>query len=101
MRIELLYFDGCPSDQAFLPRRQELLANANVTDPVQLRRAESDEEATAARFLGSPSLRVDGVGVEPGASQRTDTAYYGMECRLYRTPEGLRGVLTSAGYATR
>ena len=87
MEIELLYFDGCPSHEAFLQRLTELLAKAGVTAPVHERRVESDAAAQRERFLGSPSLRVDGVDVEPGADERTD---YGITCRLYPTNDGLR-----------
>lgn len=89
MTIELLYFDGCPSHEAFLPRLRELLAQAGVDAPVLHRRVESDDAAHQERFLGSPTLRVDGVDVDPGAAQRED---YGLKCRLYSTRDGLRGV---------
>lgn len=88
MKIELLYFDGCPSHEAFLPRLHELLAQADVDVPVQQRRVESDAAAQSEHFLGSPTLRVDGVDVEPGAWDRAD---YGLKCRLYPTEDGLRG----------
>lgn len=89
MKVELLYFDGCPSYQAFLPQLKELLRSEGIDDAVQLRRIESDADAIAARFLGSPTVRIDGIDVEPGADQRED---FGMKCRLYRTPDGLRGI---------
>ena len=89
MTIELLYFDGCPSREAFLPRLRELIAQAGVDAPVLQRRVESDDAAQQERFLGSPTLRIDGVDVDPGAAQRDD---YGLKCRLYPTPDGLRGV---------
>jgi hypothetical protein len=40
------------------------------------------------RFLGSPTVRVDGRDVEPGADLRED---FGLKCRLYRTEDGLTG----------
>jgi hypothetical protein len=88
MKIELLYFDGCPSHEAFLPRLYELLAQADVDAPVQQRRVESDAAAHSERFLGSPTVRVDGADIEPGARERSD---YGLKCRLYPTQEGLGG----------
>ena len=89
IRIELLYFDDCPSYEAFLPRLHELLAQAGVDATVLARRVESDEAAQQERFLGSPTLRIEGVDVEPGAAQRAD---YGLRCRVYATPDGrLRG----------
>ena len=86
MRIELLYFDGCPGHERLLPRLRRMLADAE-DDEIDLIRVESPEAAERHRFLGSPTLRIDGVDVEPGAELRTD---YGMTCRLYRTPEGAR-----------
>ncbi|HEX4690112.1 MAG TPA: hypothetical protein VH276_05440 [Solirubrobacteraceae bacterium] len=87
MRIELLYFDGCPSHHAFRPQLQRILDLAGITATVEERRVESDADAQRKRFLGSPTLRVDGVDVDPGAGERTD---YGLKCRLYHTDEGLR-----------
>ena len=64
------------------------LTNAHDAQIVQ-RRVETPEEAEAVRFLGSPSVRVDGRDIEPGAESRTD---FGMKCRLYRSPTGRSGV---------
>ena len=82
MTAELLYFDGCPGFEDVLPRLRALTEGRTE---LRLRRVESLDEAVAQRFLGSPSVRVDGRDVEPGATERTD---YGMKCRLYRTAEG-------------
>jgi hypothetical protein len=87
-QIEVLYFDGCPSTDTFLPRLRELLAHAGAEDRLELRRVETIEAAERERFLGSPSVRIDGRDIEPGADDRTD---YGMNCRLYRTEGGMRG----------
>lgn len=88
MTIELLYFDGCPGHETLLARLHELLARAEVDARVLERRVESDEAAQRERFLGSPTLRIDGIDVEPGAAHRED---YGLKCRLYSMPDGLRG----------
>jgi hypothetical protein len=87
VQVELLYFDGCPSHGALLPRLRELLVEADLDVPVQQRRIESDADAERQRFLGSPTLRVDGDDVDPGAARRSD---YGLKCRLYPTDDGLR-----------
>jgi len=86
--VELLYVDGCPGHEALLPRLRSLLAEAGVTVEVELRRIDSAEAAERERFLGSPTLRIDGHDVDPAAAERTD---YGLECRLYATEEGLCG----------
>lgn len=82
MTAELLYFDGCPGFEDVLPR---LRALTQGRVDLELRRIESVDDAEAQRFLGSPSVRVDGQDVEPGAENGTD---FGMKCRLYRTAEG-------------
>lgn len=88
MKVELLYFDGCPSHARFLPRLRELVDDAGVAARVQQRRVESLDAAVAERFLGSPTVRINGQDIEPESAERTD---YGLKCRLYRTPEGLQG----------
>jgi hypothetical protein len=86
VKIELLYFDGCPSYVALLPRLRELLASEGIDEEVELRRVETAEDAERYRFLGSPTVRVNGEDVDPTAKDRDD---FGLECRLYRTEEGL------------
>lgn len=87
-QIEVLYFDGCPSTDAFLARLRDLLTQLGATDRLELRRVETIGDAERERFLGSPSVRVDGYDIEPGADERTD---YGVKCRLYRTVSGMQG----------
>jgi hypothetical protein len=90
VKLEVLYFDGCPSHEALMPRLRMLMAQAGVDAPVALKRVESVEAAARKRFLGSPTLRVDGQDVDPTAGERTD---FGMKCRLYPSPDGLRGTV--------
>ncbi len=90
MKVAVLYFDGCPSHEALLPRLRELMAQAGVDEPIELNAVESFEAAERERFLGSPTLRIDGQDVEPAASERTD---FGLKCRLYASADGVRGTL--------
>ena len=78
MDIELLYFDGCPSWQNTLADIRAVLAEAGRDEEVRLVRVESHEEAQRLRFLGSPTVRVDGRDVESAIA----TEGYGMECRI-------------------
>lgn len=66
------------------------MSQAEVDAPIKLTRIESDREAQAAGFIGSPTLRIDGRDVDPTAQARTD---FGLRCRLYATPDGLRGTI--------
>jgi hypothetical protein len=89
MKVQVLFFDGCPNHEALLPHLRELLdANGGEGTDIELVRVEDAEAAARVRFLGSPTVRIDGRDVEPGAAERTD---FGLKCRLFATPEGLRG----------
>jgi hypothetical protein len=84
VRVELLYFQGCPNYTTLLARLPELLGAPEVVTI----RVRSEQAAQRLRFLGSPTVRIDGRDVEPGAGERSD---FGLKCRVYRTPEGLAG----------
>lgn len=88
MRVEILYFDGCPNHEPLVARVPALLRAAGIDAELVSRRVESEQEARALRFLGSPTVRVDGRDVEPEAATRSD---YGLKCRLYRSAEGVSG----------
>ncbi len=88
MRVEILYFDDCPNYRPLLARVRTLLQDADIHGEVALRPVESEQAARELRFLGSPTVRIDGCDVEPGASGRSD---YGLKCRLYRTADGISG----------
>ena len=89
MKVEVLYFDGCPNYEALLPHLRELLHTHGAEAEVELVRVEDADGAERARFLGSPTVRVNGEDIEPGASDWTD---FGLKCRLFATPDGPRGM---------
>jgi len=60
----------------------------HVDSPVQLVEVSDDQEAHRLRFLGSPSLRINGQDVEPGAGDRSS---YGLQCRIHSTSDGPAG----------
>lgn len=86
MNVEVLYFEGCPSYETLLPRLRDLVRQAGGdADAIELRPVETAEAAGRLRFLGSPSVRVDGADVDPTAAKRDD---FGLKCRIYRSEEG-------------
>jgi hypothetical protein len=86
LRIEIVYFDGCPGHERLLPSLRELADRHGAE--LEHRHIQTVEQAERERFLGSPSIRVNGVDVEPGAAERGD---FGLKCRLYRSPDGQSG----------
>lgn len=91
MLIELLYFDGCPSWQDGLENLKAALTNEGLQAEIRLVRVESEEDAAHLKFLGSPSFRVDGMDLYPEERNR-----YNMSCRVYATPQGIKGAPTVA-----
>jgi len=87
-RVEVLVFDGCPNLEATLDRARAAVAATNTRADVELVRVESDEEAKRLRFLGSPTVRVDGVDVDGSAKSRDD---FGLQCRIYSVGRRLEG----------
>jgi hypothetical protein len=87
--IEVLYFDGCPNHEKLLAHLPELLEHEGITAEIVLRNIPDAGSAVKERFLGSPTVRLDGRDVDPGARQRDD---YGLKCRLYHTTTGLSGL---------
>ncbi len=65
-----------------------MAAEENVPIDLRLVQVASPEEAEQHRFLGSPTVRVEGREIEPGADER-ETFTFG--CRLYRTDSGFSG----------
>jgi hypothetical protein len=88
MTVELLYFAGCPHYKEFAPHLEALLAAQGMPGVVTSVEIRDSEHAQQSRFLGSPTVRVDGRDVEPSANARTD---FGMQCRLYPVVGGLQG----------
>lgn len=88
MRVEILYFDGCPNHRSLVARVLARLRAAGIDAELASRRVESEQEARELRFLGSPTVRIDGRDVEPEAATRSD---YGLKCRLYRSAGEVSG----------
>ena len=83
-KIEVLYWEGCPSHPEALELLEQVLAAEEIDARVELREVTSQEEAEALRFPGSPTIRVDGRDVDPaGASARP-----ALNCRIYQLPDG-------------
>ena len=91
MKIQVLYFDGCPTYEAAAKTLRAVLAEEGMEAEVQLVAVNSDEEAGRLRFPGSPTIRVDGEDLF-SVAQRED---WRLGCRVYATPQGLRGSPTA------
>ncbi len=87
-RVEILYFDGCPNHEAARALIERVAAELQVEPEIDLVEVPDADAAAQLRFLGSPTVRVNGHDVEPGAEERGDFVF---SCRIYRSERGLSG----------
>lgn len=88
MDITLLYFEDCPNWRVAAERLSVIAAERGDIRLVH-HLVETQAEAERTRFHGSPSILVDGVDV----FDAPDSAV-GLSCRIYPTPDGLKGAPT-------
>jgi hypothetical protein len=94
MKVEVLYFDGCPAYGAAEKTLREVLADVGIVAEVAevaLVAVNTDEEARRLRFPGSPTIRVDERDLFPAPEREA----WRLGCRVYVTPEGLKGSPTA------
>jgi hypothetical protein len=84
MRIEFLYWEDCPSHPDALARLRQVLAEEGVPDDIQIVRVDTPEDAERHRFPGSPTIRFNGVDLQPEGVQGDAM----LTCRTYRTEAG-------------
>ena len=91
MKVEILYFDGCPTYLEAENALRGVLSEEGIEAGVEMVAVDTDEEAQRLRFPGSPTIRVDGRDLFP-VPERGD---WRLGCRVYATPEGLKGSPTT------
>jgi hypothetical protein len=89
MRVQLLYFDGCPHRTAMEERLREALTLSGIPQAIEHCLVETPEEADEYRFAGSPSILLNGR--DPFTTSPSDV---GLTCRMYSTPDGAAGAPT-------
>src|SRR5437879_1816285 len=84
MRVELLFWAGCPSHPKALADLREAMGAVGLDpDSVIVREVLTDEQAAGEGFVGSPTIRIDGIDVQPLEDEPT-----GLTCRVYRRRDG-------------
>ena len=88
-RVELLWFRDCANHPTARSMLEEVIAEVAPGTPIHDVDATDALIAARLRFPGSPTIRVDGVDVDP---TYVDPGDYTPRCRLYLTSAGLRGL---------
>jgi hypothetical protein len=86
LRVSFLYFEECPSQDLALERLREVMAEEGIPGEVEVIKVETEEQARELRFIGSPTIRVDGQDIDPPSDSHD--SYYALACRAYRLADG-------------
>jgi hypothetical protein len=83
-RVELLFWDGCPSHPRALADLRAALTDLGLDpDGIDVREVPDDDAAEREGFTGSPTIRIDGRDiVDPGAEPVM------LACRIYHRRDG-------------
>ena len=84
MKVELLFWRGCPSHPEALETLRAVLDERRPRLPVELVEVETQDDAVRLAFPGSPTIRVDGRDVDPGGADGRPS----LTCRIYHLPDG-------------
>jgi hypothetical protein len=80
MRVEVLYFEGCPNHAPAVERVRAELVSHGLPKEIEEIEIHDQTEAESLGFLGSPTVRVNGLDIEPEARNLKS---YAMSCRTY------------------
>jgi hypothetical protein len=83
VEVSFLYYEDCPSYDLALERLREVMAEEGIPGEVEVVKVETEEQARALRFVGSPTIRVDGQDIDPPGD-----SHYALTCRAYRLEDG-------------
>ncbi len=90
MRVSFLYYEDCPSHDLALERLREVMAGEGTPGEMEVIKVETGEQAHELRFVGSPTIRVDGRDIDPPSDSR-----YALTCRAYRLEDDRISALPS------
>lgn len=88
MKIQFLYFEGCPSYQHALENLNAVLSEQGMNANVEMVHVTSPAEAEQFNFLGSPTIQINGIDLEGTDAIKSGVGY---GCRMYRNGDQMRG----------
>ncbi len=75
MVIEILFFDSCPNHEPTMDLAREVLSELGLEAEIREVLVETAEDAETHRFVGSPTVRVNGKDIEPDS---VDRSHFGL-----------------------
>lgn len=80
MKIEVLYFEGCPNFRPAVERLKAVLREGRVAADIDEIEIKDEAAARRCRFPGSPTIRINGLDVDTSARKGGAFAF---ACRQY------------------
>ena len=84
LEIKFLYYKECPSHGLALERLRQAMAEEDIHVPVKVVEVETNEQAQSLRFIGSPTILIDGQDIDAPPAN----AQYALTCRAYQLEDG-------------
>jgi hypothetical protein len=72
LRVTVLYMHGCAATPPTVALIRDVAAALGLSISLEQVRVETQDQASAARFLGSPTVQVDGIDIEVAARNAED-----------------------------
>jgi len=88
MKVDIFYFPECPHYLTAVNTVRETLEQEGVLAEVAAVEVRDSAAAQQLRFLGSPSIRINGRDIEVAAR---DSREFGLSCRTYAAHGGRAG----------
>ena len=89
VKVELLTVADCPGKPGAEAMIAEVAAELGLSVSLEMQEVADERAGERLRFAGSPTIRVEGVDIEPGWEPPDD---FTPRCRVYQTATGLRGL---------
>lgn len=101
MKVELLYFGGCPGHERARRALEDALAHEGIRAKIKIIAVDTVNAAQEYEFPGSPTIRIDGRDIFPvqalvskpswhpgDCHTYLDRSHWQLCCRIYETSEG-------------
>jgi protein-tyrosine-phosphatase len=89
VKVTVGVFEGCPNAQPTVELLHRVLSDEGQTASVEVIHIDDPDAAVTHRFLGSPTVQIDGMDIEPA---RRDDNGFAVTCRVYQSEAGNHGI---------
>ena len=84
MKIQFLYFDGCPSHETALDRLKKAMQLEKINAPIEIKEISTQKEAENFSFLGSPTILINDEDID----LFPQNPHFALTCSAYTLPNG-------------